>query len=249
MHGAAVNARDDQERTPVMLAAAAGLKSMVNTLISRGATVDDVDKSGATALHHAVQGGNPEIARELIRTKADVGATDKWGCAPLHYAATAGDAETVQVLIDAGAKADPKDKTRTTPLWNACKAGNVAVVKILLDKGAKAERYCGAPKDSTPMLAACNAGDDLQALAIVKLLMDKKASANLADKKNGNVPLIAAARNGLFNTTAYLLNEGGASPQAVNKADETALYAAQGNVVKLLNDHGIKNGLRQKIQQ
>lgn len=247
MHGAPVNARDDQERTPVMLAAAAGLKSMVNTLISRGATVDDVDKSGATALHHAVQGGNPEIARELIRTKADVGATDKWGCAPLHYAATAGDAETVQVLIDAGAKADPKDKTRTTPLWNACKAGNVAVVKILLDKGAKAERYCGALKDSTPMLAACNAGNDLQALAIVKLLMDKKASANVADKKNGNVPLIAAARNGLFSTTAYLLNEGGASPQAVNKADETALYAAQGKVVKLLNDHGIKNGLRQKI--
>ncbi|PND66158.1 hypothetical protein C1T15_28290, partial [Escherichia coli] len=83
-------------------------------------------------------------------------------------------------------------------------------------------------KDSTPMLAACNAGNDLQALAIVKLLMEKKASANVADKKNGNVPLIAAARNGLFSTTAYLLNEGGASPQAVNKADETALYAAQG---------------------
>lgn len=92
MHGAPVNAHDDQKRTPVMLAAAAGLKSMVNTLISRGATVDDIDKSGASALHHAVQGGNPGIVRELIRAKADVNASDKWGCAPLHYAATAGEA-------------------------------------------------------------------------------------------------------------------------------------------------------------
>lgn len=249
MHGAPVNALDDQGRTPVILAAAAGLKMTVNMLILRGATVDDIDKSGATALHHAVQGENDEIVRDLIRAKADVNGTDKLGCTPLHYAASAGKAETVQILIDAGAKADPKDKTRTTPLWNACKAGSVAMVKILLDKGAKAERYCGALKDSTPMLAACNGDNDVQALAIVKLLMDKKASANVADKKYGNVPLIAAARNGLFNTTAYLLNEGGAAPQCVNKAEETALYAAKGNVVKLLNDHGIKNGLRQKIRQ
>lgn len=248
MYGAPVNARDEQRRTPVMLAAGAGLKSMVNTLISRGATVDDTDKSGATALHHAVQGGNPEIVRELIRAKANLDATDKSGCTPLHYAAKAGKAEAAQVLIDFGATADPKDKTRTTPLWNACKTGSEAVVKMLLDNGAKAERYCGAFKESTPMLAACNADNDVHALSIVKLLIAKNASANFADKKYGNVPLMAAAAKGFFNTTTYLLNEGRASPQVINKAGQTALYSAEENVIKLLNDHGIKKGVLQENQ-
>jgi ankyrin repeat protein len=61
---------------------------------------------------------------------------------------------------------------------------------------------------------------------------------------------MAAAKNGLFSTTAYLLKEGGASPKAANKAGETALYAAgNSSIVKLLNENGITKGLRQKIQQ
>jgi ankyrin repeat protein len=75
-HGAPANAFDGQGRTPVMLAAAAGLTHTVNMLTSRGATIDDVDKSGCTALHHAVQGGKADIVTALIHAKANVNATE-----------------------------------------------------------------------------------------------------------------------------------------------------------------------------
>lgn len=242
-HGAPVNAHDGERRTPVMLASAAGMKETVKSLIKRGATLDDMDKMGFTAMHHAASGMDSEIVKLLIGAGVNRDATDKQGCTPLHHAAAKGNIDVVKELVAGGAKVDPNDKERKTPLWNACSRGNLEIVKLLLQKGAKAERHCGASKQTTPLIAACTGKNDLTARNMIALLIEYGASANVADKKNGNTPLMAATKNGLLISTTYLLQEGKAMPNAVDKLGQTALFHADKDMVPLLNRYGVMKGV------
>jgi len=242
-HGAPVNAYDGERRTPVMLASAAGMKETVKSLIKHSATLDDIDKMGFTVMHHAASGTDGEIVKLLIDAGVNRDATDKQGCTALHHAAAKGGIDVVKELVTGGAKVDPKDKERKTPLWNACSKGNVEIVKLLLQKGAKAERHCGSSKQTTPLIAACTGENDLTARNMIALLIEYGASANVADKKNGSTPLMAATKNGLLISATYLLQEGKAMPNAVDKLGQTALFHADKNMVPLLNRYGVTKGV------
>lgn len=70
--GADLEARDDQNMTPLMSAAARGYSDIVRILIDAGADIQAQDKFRLTALFYAVDKNNPTIVKMLI----DEGAAD-----------------------------------------------------------------------------------------------------------------------------------------------------------------------------
>jgi len=67
-HGAAANARDENGRTPLMLAVQARAVTTVQCLLANGAKVEVEDKDGKTALDY-VTNDAPEIGELLQRAK------------------------------------------------------------------------------------------------------------------------------------------------------------------------------------
>jgi hypothetical protein len=70
--GANVNAKDNNGRTALMIAATNGRIESARLLIEKGANVNAKDDHGGTALMWAASGGHTEIARLLIEKGADI---------------------------------------------------------------------------------------------------------------------------------------------------------------------------------
>jgi ankyrin repeat protein len=68
--GANVDATDDFDRTPLMMAALGGHREIVKNLIDAGAELDATAKYGQTALQFARQGGHEEIVTLLVNAGA-----------------------------------------------------------------------------------------------------------------------------------------------------------------------------------
>lgn len=82
-HGALVDARDPQGRTPLMFARG----SAVDALLDAGAFVDARDKQGRSALHHAAASGFDDEVSKLLDAGSFIDGRDLSGNAPLHLAA------------------------------------------------------------------------------------------------------------------------------------------------------------------
>ena len=70
--GAAIDAFDRYGQTALMLAAHAGHRDVVETLIAHHAKLDVAAKFGLTALMLALVGGHEEVARLLVNAGADL---------------------------------------------------------------------------------------------------------------------------------------------------------------------------------
>jgi len=75
----------------------------VQSLIDRGADVNDRDFAGGTALHIAATAGNVGLVRRLLEAGADVSSRDSDGFTPLDKAEQNGHGEVSRMLRDAGA--------------------------------------------------------------------------------------------------------------------------------------------------
>src|SRR5579863_1570026 len=107
---AALNARDADGNTPLMLASFYAGPSCVELLLRKGADANAANKFGATALIRAAT--NYEKTRLLLAAGARVRVrTADFGNTPLILAARrAGNAQTVKLLLERGA--DPKESNR-----------------------------------------------------------------------------------------------------------------------------------------
>lgn len=85
--GVEVNARDDQDRTPLHWAAGHSPDpALVEALIAAGADPGARADNGATPLHWAAgYNDNPAIITALLRAGADLHATDRIGATALHW--------------------------------------------------------------------------------------------------------------------------------------------------------------------
>ena len=127
-NGAAINAKDDDENTPLHLAAASGNTGIVKLLIENGAIIDAQNKYGDTPLMGTIKPSNyvshTDIANLLIENGADINEkTNDMGYTPLHYAAWASSADMVKILIDEGAKVNITDLWGQTALDIAKRGG------------------------------------------------------------------------------------------------------------------------------
>jgi len=93
-----VNAKDENDETPLHLAVRRGYNEVIGLLLAQGADVNAKNEAGVTPLHTAVQEGYKEVVRLLVAKGADVNAKTNKGDTPLYEAVRQGDKEVVQLL-------------------------------------------------------------------------------------------------------------------------------------------------------
>ena len=132
-HGAEIDARDDDGRTPLHRAAELGQET-VKVLLQHGADPNLVDKLGYSPLAWAILGQQPEGEKVIVLLRR-AGAT--YG---LTEAAGMGDLEKVREILNGDPKAaeiTPSPETLLSMAWTVRKYGNpddrVAIVRLLLD--------------------------------------------------------------------------------------------------------------------
>ncbi|MDM0073477.1 ankyrin repeat domain-containing protein [Variovorax sp. J2P1-59] len=102
-----VEARNEKDESPLMLAAIKGQQDLVTRLIERDA---DVNKPGWTPLHYAATNGHTAIMQQLLDKDAFIDAQSPNGSTPLMMAAMYGSTAAVKLLLDEGA--DPLMKNQ-----------------------------------------------------------------------------------------------------------------------------------------
>jgi cytohesin len=144
-HGADLEARGYEKRTPLHQAAMRGRMEVVEFLLSQGASVNAVDSRGQTPLLIAigVDAGTTELAMKntrhilglLLAHGADVNFGEGKRTA-LHKAVSRNRKDLVEVLLDYKANINAKDQYGNTPLHWAVSQKNKHMVELLLERGA-----------------------------------------------------------------------------------------------------------------
>src|SRR4029077_16460168 len=118
-----IEARNEEDATPLMWAAEHGQTEVVRALLERGADVEARDKYGYTAVIGAAcecavvdMPETFESMKLLLAKGAKINAKDKVGRTALMSAAFAGRTENMRLLLDHEADVDLKDSDGNTAL-------------------------------------------------------------------------------------------------------------------------------------
>ncbi len=155
-----INARDDEERTPLHYAAMNGLTEMCRFLLDFNANIKLRDTNCWTVLHHAVNNNHFDTATLLIKRGADLNPEDhKYGRTPLHLASELGLHRMAEMLIVRGANfaASGDAFFSKTPLHLAVLNNHLETVKVLCYRGADTNILSGL-LDKSPLHFACEKG-------------------------------------------------------------------------------------------
>lgn len=140
-------------QTPLHLAATYGLVEIMQALLERGATIDEVDDNGESPLYIAVKHAGQMMAYHfsdtetcdrffnavnlLLKWGADTNLANKQGETPLLAASWYGNVQLTQLLLCYFADVNKANNKGESPLFAAAARGHLAVVEILLDNQAK----------------------------------------------------------------------------------------------------------------
>lgn len=196
-HGADVNARNKQGRTPLHVAVPK--KTLAAVLLAKGADVNAKDSTGMTPLHCCTDRRrhpwNKPFAELLLSNNADVEVKDNHGKTPLHLAAERGNAAVVDVLITHGASVNVKDDQGHTPLdWAFA---DKEAVRILRQHGGKT-----AVMPSVIIHDAVRKGD----LERVRQLVTENPQWLDARDRDGRTPLLLAVSRKRKEIAAFLIS-------------------------------------------
>jgi len=126
--GAAVDLKDDEGNTPILVASEGGFTPLVRYLASKGAKLDTPDGYfGATSLHAAAAKGYCDLADFLLGEGAPVNAKDRNGSTPLAYAVKHGNASIAKAIKAKGGKGAGKDEAASTLLSKKLRSGEAVV--------------------------------------------------------------------------------------------------------------------------
>lgn len=162
-----VRARDEQGRTPIVLALYHRRRELASALAAAGpgsdlfeaAGLGDAERvaallrddptgttawsaDGFTALHYAAFFGHAGAAARLLAAGADADATARnpMKVRPIHSAAAARAADVISLLLDRGAQVDAAQQAGWTALHAAAHHGDAATARLLLARGADPRR-------------------------------------------------------------------------------------------------------------
>ena len=199
--GAAIDARDDYNRTPLHLAASNGDHAIAHILIAAGAVLNaDGGPFYDTALQAAAATGVKRVVELLIEKGAHVNAFGGQLGSALHAATAHGHEDVVAVLIKKGADLNARGYYRTA-LHTAAKDGNVEIATLLIENGANVnveDAYHG-----TPICDAAATGNR----ETVEILLRSGADVGARSGQIGSALQAAVARGNLEILELLLSNE------------------------------------------
>lgn len=192
--GVNIEERDEDGRTPLILAVMCKQDQVTQLLIEKGAAPNVVDKHLGGPLHYATRNKAEKIANLLIKHGADVSLCSNDGLSPLHVAARFGNVEMAELLIQNGADIDETCKKKVgTPLHIASMCGKPNMVVLLIKNGAD---ILAVREDGRSPLHLCSVAPTSldNSVLVAQILVDNGANWNSVDA-TGKTPLdLAKAR-------------------------------------------------------
>ncbi|MFH1115038.1 MAG: ankyrin repeat domain-containing protein [Pseudomonadota bacterium] len=237
-----VNCRDDSTNdTPLILAARYGRINVVETLIKKGAKVNEANSEGNTAVMAAAENGHCATVDRLLNNEASVNKQNRNGEKALTLAARNGHTDVAERLMAAKANVKARNDLRSTPLILASRFGHTPMVKLLLQHGSDPNAVDKMHRSALSLAARFGHAE------IVKLLLghgarvefeesDARASDSTADRH-----FLRTVLNGDAEKTRKLLKGGAVLKAATGAGDEPLTLAAglgYADVVKVLLDSG-----------
>ena len=231
-----LDARDDQGRTPIHLAALHGTPAVVAALGEAGADLDAADEQGRTPLHLvAVFGDDPAIVTALVRAGASLDAQDTRGRTPLEFAETFGEEPAiVAALREAVTEANATDETVASTAdagpaacadWNTAAFFGRATAEDVARCLETADPNARNQHGRTPMHYAAQGTSP----TLVTVLAEAGADLDPADERGGWTPLHLAAWFSTTPSVVAALLAAGADPAAKDDAGRTPWDYAREN--------------------
>ncbi len=139
--GAKLEARNDQEQTPLLSALDFGKAEAAVALLEAGADATAVDDCSKTVLHLAAEAGFSTLIPTLIAKEVNLEARNEQGKTPLLSALDFGKTEAAVALLEAGADATCVDFLGKTGLNRVPYPNTITIIPSLIAKGAKLDEY------------------------------------------------------------------------------------------------------------
>ena len=220
-HAADVNASNNKNWTPLMIACANSNSDAINVLLKAGADPNIADSDGYICLHVAViRACNKEVIQIIIDHGADVNATDKNSITTLMIACQMANADAINILLNAGADPMLSDINGATWIHHAVETGcSKEVLQAIIDHGADVN--AANMQNWTALMTAC-AKSNADA---INVLLKAGADPNIANV-NGETCLYCAVRGACNREVLQVIIDHGGDVNATNKNKETVLLKA-----------------------
>jgi ankyrin repeat protein len=157
-----INSPNDQQLTPMNLAARYGHQDCVRVLLDNGASVNGINKNdkifGVRPLTSALVNGNLECAKVLIDYGAMIQYLESYpsNISPVHITVMNEDLPSLELLIDNDADLNSCNSDMLTPLHLAVMSNNYRIVETLLSSNVNINA-CNQ-KNKTPIIMAAELG-------------------------------------------------------------------------------------------
>ena len=210
--GGALDERDAEGRTPLLVAAAENQPYVADYLLDHGAQLSELDGLGNSVVHLAARASHIYTLENFLRRGAPLDPRNLQGYTPLHAAAEAGDLFAVQHLVLNGANlfAMQDETVLSIPAVLAARKRRWDVTRFFRVKGQYFPIHMMAAQGDLP--------------GVAEALADMPAAVNLFDSLQ-NTPLLSAVQTGECETAALLL-DAGADPALRNMEGDFPLAIA-----------------------
>ena len=242
-----LHAKNRMSETPLHTASELGNLDIVKVLADmRECDLNMPDDRGNTPLHMACKHGHHSTVEFLVGDqRCQINAKNRGGETPLHTGSEHGHLDIVKVLVCMReCDLNMPDNGGNTALHTACKHGHRSTVQFLV-----ADQRCQLNAKNceinTPLHIACHT----KALRIIRLLLERKCSITISNKKgetavdipvseDGDLLLHSACQWGDAGIVRYLINAERCNLNIKNISSNTPLHTASKHghldVVKVL---------------
>ena len=244
-HNADLNARNNQNDSPLHIAARCGHANVVRTFIN-DFNCNPYDKGfeGRGILHRACEYGHIELVEALIIDFGlDLMCVDNDKYTPLHYAALGSHLSVVNMLVSQhSADLNACNNQNSSPLQLAAWKGHTDVVKAMINE-LNCKTYVRGLQSQIALISvshACKHGHEELAIT---LIADLDCLSPLSTDSDGNTLLHIAAMYEQEQCVYMLLYTYNAPVYLRNSAGKTAREVTKSSNVRTLIDNYLKQNL------
>ncbi|KJE96925.1 hypothetical protein CAOG_007172 [Capsaspora owczarzaki ATCC 30864] len=218
--GVDLNARDEEDNTPLGLALLLQAKTIATALVEAGADKECVSAQGGyTLLHQAILRKDAGAARFLLEAGSSINSKTGSNQSPLMLAITNEIGPVVEVLCSMGADPNGFDNAGNTALWTALTLRQADVASTLVKYRADVDAMNA--QGEALLHSAIRKRDSF----IATFLIGNGAKVNARSSKGQCTPLHLAAEQGLEDVCVFLL-QNGADINAQESQGLTPLHVA-----------------------